>query len=1223
MTALKCNRSLMKISFLSIAAVSALIAAPTRAATIVVNNQAQFDAAVVVATQPGHADTIDASTAGTIDAGTSLTLPGSATSINLTFGTLGIGTNVADGTTTLGAGTTVSFGQTNNPGEFNMGFGHTGTLNINGASLIFNVTNAGTQFNIGLDGGNGIVNMTSGAVTINDSGATPGVFGSMSIGYPFGTTAANGTFNQSGGTVSVSAGALNVGVANGTGTYNLTGTAVLQDRGATVYIGGSAGGVGNVNISGNAILDFESISAGANGQLYVGDNLGIGTITQNGADTSVTLNVANIAQFGSNASAGPGGGGTGTYNLLAGTLEIGGLGAAFGMDVGGVGFLTQSGGTLIAAAPVIIGNSGTGTYSMTGGTANFGAGLRIALLAGSTGTVNQTGGLVTISGGVLTVGVSGVATYNLNGGLLQVGGTNGITGTGSLNLGGGALQVIGSALTTNVAMGLTGTGSIIDTNGFGATFGGVMSGAGGFTKIGAGTLVLTGANIYGGATTIAGGTLQIGNGGTTGSIVGDVIDNAALVFNRSNASAFSGAISGMGSVTKLGAGILTLSGPGTYAGPTFVSAGTLQVAAANVFSQSSAYTIATGATLDLNNFNNAIGSLAGSGTVALGSATLTSGNDGTSTSFSGAIGGTGGLTKIGGGVLALTGTSTYTGPTNINGGILDVNGSLASTVSVNSGGTLMGSGTIGGLNVASGGTVAPGNSIGTLHVAGNVGFAAGSVYQVEVNQAGQSDLIAATGHATLAGGNVQVSGTAAVNHTYTILTAQGGVSGTFSGASSNFVFLNPQLTYTPDSVLLDFQQTRSFLSAAVTPNQTNVAVALAGLPPNSPLYQAVLMQTSAAGAQQAFNALSGEVHASAQAVMVDDSRYVRQAVLGRMRQMGYDNAVGPMSALGSGGPQVAYAESAAGFVAHADPAAAPMAYADARGSAPLLPSILPLGVPVPETAWWAQGVGAWGRLSGDSNVATVSRDLAGFFTGVDRRFGENWRAGIAGGYTNSSVNDSGRASSANIDTTHIGTYAGGNYGPWNFRAGSAISVSTVSTDRSIIFPGFGDNASARYGAVTAQVFSEVGYGMALGTIAAEPFAGLAWVHLSTDSFLETGSTMAALNGLSSQNNVGYSTLGARIATNYILPNGMVLTPRASASWQHAFGDVKPDAVLAFEGSVSPFAVAGVPLARDAALVETGLDLRVAPLATIGISYTGQIAQGVQDHSVKGSLLIRF
>ncbi len=307
---------------------------------------------------------------------------------------------------TLDAGTTVNFGQVS-PGTLNMGEGNTGTLNINGASLIFNVTTQqGSQFNIGLDGGNGVVNMTSGAVTINDSAATPGFFGSISVGYPFGISPANGTFNQSGGVVSVSAGALNVGVANGVGTYNLTGTAVLEDRGATVYFGAGAGGVGDVNVSGDATLDFESISAGSNGQLFVGDNLGVGTITQNGANSTVILNVTNIAQFGSNAGNNPGGGGTGAYNLLAGTLEIGGLGAAFGMDVGGVGIFNQSGGNLTANAPIYIGMSGNGTYNLSGGTATLNAGLTIAALAGSIGTVNQTGGVLMIGGGRLTVGLA-------------------------------------------------------------------------------------------------------------------------------------------------------------------------------------------------------------------------------------------------------------------------------------------------------------------------------------------------------------------------------------------------------------------------------------------------------------------------------------------------------------------------------------------------------------------------------------------------------------------------------------------------------------------------------------------------------------------------------------------------------------------------------------------------------------------------------------------------
>jgi len=721
----------MKVLLLSAVAVSALITLPTRAATITVTDQSEFDAAILQATQAGHTDTIDATAAGTIDAGTSLTLPAAATSVNLEFSSLAIGASgTGNETVTLGAGTTVSFEQVA-PATLNMGSGNTGTLNINGASLIFNITTQGSQFNIGLDGGNGIVNMTAGAVTINDSNATPGVFGSISIGYPFGITAAHGTFNQSGGVVSVSAGALNVGIANGVGTYKLTGTALLEDRGATVYIGASTGGVGKVNISGNATVDLESISAGASGQLYVGDDLGVGTITQNGANSTVILNVINIAQFGSNASSGPSLGGTGTYNLIAGTLEIGGLGAAFGMDVGGIGIFNQSGGSLTANAPIFIGMSGTGTYNLSGGSATLNAGLTIASLAGSVGSVNQTGGTLTISGGSLSLGGAGTATYDLNGGALQVGGANGIVGAGPLNFGGGTLQVIGSALTTNVDIGLTGANSAVDTNGLSATFGGVMSGTGGFTKSGLGALDLTGANTFSGGATLSAGTLQVGVDtiGAPGAITASAIGTGTLTFNggtlqaggngytianaamieapggkidsNGNLFTYSGNLTGAGAlsiVSSVANGTVILSGVSSYSGATLVRSGSLEAGSTTGYSPNSAFQVGGGATLLLNGNSSTIASLAdgtGGGTVQNGAATaatLTLDTASGTTTFSGTLadggGGTLGLVKTAGGRQILTGASSYTGGTTIAAGTLQLGnggatGSIVGTVTDN------------------------------------------------------------------------------------------------------------------------------------------------------------------------------------------------------------------------------------------------------------------------------------------------------------------------------------------------------------------------------------------------------------------------------------------------------------------------------------------------------------------------------------------------------------
>jgi outer membrane autotransporter protein len=91
------------------------------------------------------------------------------------------------------------------------------------------------------------------------------------------------------------------------------------------------------------------------------------------------------------------------------------------------------------------------------------------------------------------------------------------------------------------------------------------------------------------------------------------------------------------------------------------------------------------------------------------------------------------------------------------------------------------------------------------------------------------------------------------------------------------------------------------------------------------------------------------------------------------------------------------------------------------------------------------------------------------------------------------------------------------------------------------------------------------------------------------------------------------------------PHGSCPTarPRVSAAWQHAFGDVTPAAALTFQTLGTSFNIAGVPLARDAAVVDAGFDVHVSPQTTLGLSYFGKIAEHAQDHSVKGSFAYRF
>ena len=272
--------------------------------------------------------------------------------------------------------------------------------------------------------------------------------------------------------------------------------------------------------------------------------------------------------------------------------------------------------------------------------------------------------------------------------------------------------------------------------------------------------------------------------------------------------------------------------------------------------------------------------------------------------------------------------------------------------------------------------------------------------------------------------------------------------------------------------------------------------------------------------------------------------------------------------------------------------------------------------------FWAQGFGAWGRFDGDGNAAPVRRDLAGVITGVDTRVGSNGRLGIAAGYTGSKNALDGRGLS-NVETAHIAGYGGWRFGAFNLRAGGAYAFHSIATDRTIAFPGFFDRAFANYDGHTGQVFGELGYGFAFGNVAVEPFAGAAWVRVKTDAAAERGG-LAALNVAATTFETGYATLGIRAASIVPLGADMVLIPRATLAWQHAFDTVTPSAVLALQTAPAfPFAISGVPIARDSLLAEAGLDLAIGRNATIGVSYTGQIAGNVQDHAAKGKFSWTF
>jgi autotransporter-associated beta strand protein len=225
-----------------------------------------------------------------------------------------------------------------------------------------------------------------------------------------------------------------------------------------------------------------------------------------------------------------------------------------------------------------------------------------------------------------------------------------------------------------------------------------------WTKSGVGALRLSGTVSNLGSLNITGGTVSLGVGGGAGKLSSGAriisVSSGALLESWHTGTVLqstdisSSAISGAGNFGKQGTGTTTLDVANTYTGTTTVgnSAGILRAGVAtSAFGNNSAVSIGTSSTLDLNGYDNTIGSLTSVGNVTLGSATLTTGGNNTTTSFSGIISGTGGLTKAGSGVFTLSGANTYTGLTTINAGAVatGATGTFgAGNIRVNTGGTM-------------------------------------------------------------------------------------------------------------------------------------------------------------------------------------------------------------------------------------------------------------------------------------------------------------------------------------------------------------------------------------------------------------------------------------------------------------------------------------------------------------------------------------------------------
>ncbi len=529
-------------------------------------------------------------------------------------------------------------------------------------------------------------------------------------------------------------------------------------------------------------------------------------------------------------------------------------------------------------------------------------------------------------------------------------------------------------------------------------------------------------------------------------------------------------------------------------------------------------------------------------------------------------------------------------PWAVREGTLLVTGSMGgSDMTVHRGATLGGTGTVGSIDALAGSILSPGvdgatsragvGDIRTLNVRGDVNIAAGTTYRVDLNNRFESDRIVADGRATIRGGTVEVHAERATYSPgrWTILTAQRGVTGQFSGVD-DLIFFQPILTKDANNVYLELLPV--FPGTDPDPGQDP------DRPPRPRPIPPLQPETTPP------------------VTILHHENLFRAAILCRLRCSSSD-AMGAMPSFVA--IDSVPVQSTADLPGRSAPATAPVAEAPAsRG-----------------TGWgmWGKVLGSFGRTDATPTSAAMERSTGGIVVGVDGGLGTPYRFGIAAGYLATSFDIDAAAASGDVDSFHIGAYGSAAFGAWSLRGGVAYAHHEISLARGAVAGRF-QGGETDTSADSVQVFGEVGYTFRLSDrVTLEPFAGLAHVHVSSHDVVENASPFRASGEVASFDTT-YSTLGARLVATMPTSAGTV-TFKGMLGWRHAFGDVAPEARFTVDGFPTPFLVVGAPIDRDSLVVEAGLNWQVSEKVTVGLMYDGAIGQRDQEHTVRGSLSVRF
>jgi outer membrane autotransporter protein len=1030
-------------------------------------------------------------------------------------------------TTTIDAGATLNMND--QAGTINNLQGG-GTLNT-GASSATVITLKGGSFSGGITGAGGL-SLAQGSLTLTGSGTST---------YSGTTTISNTTFAD----VFLNTGAANVLSANS--TYRLNYRGFLNLNGFDQTIGALAGN-GVINLGGATLTTGgNNASTTLSGYMNGGGGLtktGSGTLTLAGYSTAYTgtttvnggtLRVANADALGSGGVVLNGG-------TLAGDINLT-LNNVVSVASGNTGTLAAASGTAlnlqqlsVSGANLVFGGGlDNGTVEI--GASVPGAANTVHVVAGTLRAQAGSGGLGRLTNFALTTTIDSGATLDFNGASIPPYATiNDLRGTGTVKNDGNQV-VLGRA---NFAGRITGTTGL--TVGIAPMFPDLA--------------VLTGANDYTGTTAVNYGTLQVGDGATSGQLgSGAIVNNATLVFNRSDDFTVANTLSGAGTLRKLGAGTLSYTGNGSaYTGITNVNAGTLAVNGS------------LGGTLNVNTG----GLLAGAGSVGtlnvLAGGVVAPGNSspgnsiGTLTANGNVTFGSGSIYRVQADTAGNADRVNATGSVTLTGGTVDVqagNGVYArnTTYTILNGATGR-TGTFAGVtsNLA---FLTPTLAYDANHVYLNLAASSASGY-TSVTGTGNQTGVAGALNSILAGGGNALTGQIDNLSAQQARTAFDSMSGTqHSGASQVGSNMSRGFGDALGGHAFSGGGGGGFGGVGAIKGES-LAMGMAGSAADMPL-QLAGMQMSAALGDASANAASSASY----------SRPGNNGAPGNgSRDTGAAAGDSGAAASGLGVGRAIWSPNVAG-----------------------------------QNGLWGQALGGGGRVASDGNGAGSSYRTGGFMVGYDYALSTRWLLGIAAGYTRATWDASVNGvapSSGKVTTPQGAVYARYNNGPWMLYVSGSYADHKFDTTRTITIGNSSAYAWSSHRGGEWGVSSQVEYALAAGNWQLRPLLGARYMRLREDGFTETGNSLANLTVSERTTETTTVSGGLRVLRPFNAASAAEGGFELRAVYSHLFGDNNSPVSARLAGQSASFTSNGTPLKRDAMTFGVGVS------AKLGRNFSGYL-----------------